>query len=176
MVVMCVFALSSPSLQERFVHIKHDFAHFQQGNYSTSLGYRLAIWDVGLNGIAEQPLFGHGTGAPERYFEDTVETYKEGIYKDLPKLLRTSHYHNDWIEIGMHLGLLGIFALAFLLWSWYQSFRVHQLPVLGAVLVCYIFLAGLTDTFIIYSRIPVMLLVITAIAICWQKENRNSCI
>tara|TARA_R110002073_G_scaffold44428_5_gene123112 strand:- start:372 stop:1553 length:1182 start_codon:yes stop_codon:yes gene_type:complete len=170
-VVISVFAFSSNGLQDRLSRVKHDIEQLQQGDYSTSLGYRLAMWDVGLNGIATRPLFGHGTGMPESYFNETIKTYKGGVYKDLKKFQRTSHYHNDWIEMGMHLGLLGILALTFLLWSWYQTFKVHHLRVLGIALVSYIFLAGLTDAFIIYSRIPMLLLVITAITISWQEEN-----
>ena len=173
-IVITVFCFNSAVLQQRFVQINHDITLLQQGDYSTSVGYRLALWDVGIKGITEQPLFGHGTGTPEAYFEETVVTYKGGIYRDIPKFHRTSHYHNDWIEIGMHLGMLGILALAFFLWSWYQSFRNHQFPVLGATLISYIFVAGLTDTFIIYSRIPLLLLVITAIIINYQEANIKS--
>lgn len=171
--VATVFAFHSNVLQERLVQVRHDVELLQQGNYSSSVGYRIAMWDVGIDGIAKKPWFGHGTGMTVRYFENAVVTYKDGRYKDLPAFHRTSHYHNDWVEIGMHLGLLGIAALAFLLWRWYQSFRVHELPIFGATIVCYIFLAGLTDSFILYSRIPVLLLVITAIAIFLQQENRK---
>lgn len=170
MIVMVVFVLNSVTLQERLIQIERDIALLQQDNYSSSMGYRIAIWDVGIDGIAKKPWLGHGTGMPVSYFERAIVTYKDGIYKDLPEFQSTSHYHNDWIEIGMHLGLLGIMALAFLLWRWYQSFRVHQLPILGATLVCYIFLAGLTDSFILYNRIPILLLIITAITISWQRE------
>jgi O-antigen ligase len=153
------------------MQVKNDIELLQQGNYSSSLGYRLAMWDVGLHGIAERPFLGHGTGMPESYFDDTIQTYKNGVYKDLPKFQETSHYHNDWIEIAMHIGILGILALMFLLWSWYQAFERKQLKLLGTGLVGYIFLAGFTDAFIIFSRTPVLLLLITAIAMSWQREK-----
>jgi len=41
-------------------------------------------------------------------------------------------------------------------------------------LVFFIFLSGLTDTFALYSKIPTFLVVITAIAIAWQKEREGS--
>lgn len=170
MIVIAIFAFNSTVFQERIIQVKHDIELLQQGNYSSSVGYRIAIWDVGIDGIAKKPLLGHGTGMPVSYFEDTIVTYKDGVYKELPAFQRTSHYHNDWIEIGMHLGLLGILALSFLFWNWYRTFKVHQLPILGATLVCYIFLAGLTDSFILYNRIPILLLIITAITISWQRE------
>jgi len=168
--IVLVFAYSG-ALQQRLVQVEADIELARQGKYDTSLGYRFAVWDVGLHGIVEKPLFGHGTGIPESYFEKTVMTYKNGIYKDLPKYMETSHYHNDWIEIGMHLGALGFLAFAFLLRSWFQTLKACRLSILGAALVCFIFVSGLTDTFALYSKIPTFLLVITAVAITWQKER-----
>jgi O-antigen ligase len=173
LIIIVVFTYGNDTLQERLIQVQSDIKLSQQGKYDTSLGYRLAVWDVGLHGIAEKPLFGHGTGVPESYFEKTVVTYKGGLYKDLPKYLETSHYHNDWIEIGMHVGALGLLAFAFLLWSWYQTLKAYQVPILGAALVCFIFVSGLTDTFALYGKIPNLLLVITAVAIGLQKENRG---
>ena len=170
--IAVVFAYNSPVFQDRWAQAKNDIELLQQGNYSSSLGYRLAMWDVGLHGIAERPLLGYGTGMPESYFENTILTYKNGIYKNLPEFEETAHYHNDWIEIAMHIGIPGILALLFLLWSWYQIFSKNQLGILGVGLVSYIFLAGLTDTFIIFSRTQILLLMITAIAMNWQS-GRN---
>jgi O-antigen ligase len=83
------------------------------------------------------------------------------------------HYHNDLIEMGVYLGVLGIAAYILLLWGWFQSFRVCGLDVLGATLISFIFLAGLSDEILIYGQIPSLLLVITAIAIVWQREHGN---
>jgi len=172
-IMVVFFAHNNGNLHERLVQAQSDIELSKRGKYDNSLGYRLAVWDVGLHGIAQKPLFGHGTGVPESYFEETVVTYKDGRYKDLPKFLETSHYHNDWIEIGMHIGALGILAFSFLLWSWYQSLKTYQLSILGAALVCFIFISGLTDTFALFSKIPTLLLVITAVAIGLQKESRG---
>ncbi len=169
MIVILLFAMSSNVFQERLELVERDLNSVLQGDYMTSLGYRFAVWDVGVHGIAERPLLGYGTGMPEIYFEETIQTYKNGIYKSLPEFQKTSHYHNDWIEIGMHLGGLGIFVFIFLLWSWFQTFKNHQLSLLGIVLICYVFIAGLTDTFLLYNRVPIILLVVTAIMICWQR-------
>ena len=171
LMIASIFAYSSPVFQDRWAQFSSDIKLLQQGNYSSSLGYRLAMWDVGLHGIAERPL-GHGTGAAESYFESTILTYKNGLYKDLPEFQKTSHYHNDWIEIGMHIGIPGMLALLFLFWGWYQSLNRNRLGILGIGLVSYIFLSGLTETFIIFSRTQILLLIITAIAISWQREVR----
>lgn len=171
MIVAGIFAYSSPVFQERLLLIKSDIASLQQGHYNSSLGYRLAMWDVGLHAIAERPLTGYGTGMPGRYFDAEIQTYKGGLYKDLPAFQKTSHYHNDWIEIGMHVGISGMLALLFLYWAWYQAFKRSGLGILGAGLVTYIVLAGLTDAFLIFSRMPVLLLTITALAMSSHKQK-----
>ncbi len=169
--VIVVFAHHSDSFQKRLVAAQSDIELSQQGKYDSSLGYRLAMWDVGLHGIAQRPWFGHGTGMPSRYFDETVVTYKDGLYKDLPGWLKTYHYHNDWIEIGMQIGALGLLAYAFLLWSWFRTLRACRLTILGAALVCFIFVSGLVETLVFFRQTLYLLLVITAIAIVWQKEN-----
>ena len=58
-----------------------------------------------------------------------------------------------------------------LLWGWFQTLRAHRLTTLGIALVCFIFLAGITDVLFIYGQIPSLLLVITAIAIGWKEAE-----
>ena len=170
-IAAAAFAYSSPVFQDRLSQIKSDVELLQQDDYRSSLGYRLAMWDVGLHGIAERPLTGYGTGAPERYFEHTILTYKDGIYKNLVEFQKTSHFHNDWIEIGLHVGIPGMLALLFLMVSWCRVFKNAGLSILGTGLISYVLLSGLTDTFLIFSRTPILLLIITAIALVWQTRQ-----
>ena len=103
---------------------------------------------------------------------DFSGAYKGGIYKNLREFHdRILHYHNDWIEIGMHLGALGLAAYAYLLWSWYKTFSLHRMASLGAALVSFIFLCGVTDNLVFFRQTFYLLLVLTAIGIGWQKWN-----
>ena len=167
-----VFAYNSSNFQQRLTQARHDLELSRTGNYGSSIGYRLALWDIGLHGIAERPLLGHGTGMAINYFKKNVETYKGGAYKNLREFHDDIlHYHNDWIEIGMHLGALGLAAYAYLLWSWYKTFSLHRMASLGAALVCFIFLCGVTDNLVFFRQTFYLLLVLTAIGIAWQKWN-----
>ena len=74
----------------------------------------------------------------------------------------------------MHLGGLGIIALAFLMFSWLRIFQESQLFNLGIAFVSYIVLAGMTDTFLLYNRVPPILLVITALLVCWQRAKMRN--
>ena len=170
-IIIGVFTYSSNNFHERVFQVQTDIELIQQESYGTSGGYRLAMWDVGLHAITQRPWFGYGTGMAASAFEQTAETYKEGRYKSLANYQKNMHYHNDLIEMGVYLGALGLLAYAFLLWGWFQTLRAHKLTTLGIALVCLIFLAGLTDVIFIYSQIPSLLLVVTAIAIGWKEAE-----
>lgn len=166
-----LFTYNSESFQQRLIQAKKDIELTQRYKFDSSLGYRLALWDVGLHGLVESPIFGHGTGMAAGYFDETIETYKNGRYKDIREFATTYHYHNDWIEIGMHVGVLGLLAYAFFLWAWFQSLKKHKRTILGASIVCFFFFLGLTDTVVFYRRTFYLLFAITAIAIGWERAN-----
>lgn len=173
LLVVIAFAYTSPVISERWQQARLDFENIRLGQYNNSIGYRLALWDVGLQGIAEKPLLGHGTGMPEQYFDQVVVHYKNGIYANLPVFQQTSHYHNDWIEIGMHLGIVGMASLMYLLWAWYGALAQARLSLPAVAMVSFVFFSGLTETFLLFARMPVFLLVITALAVSWQRLRLN---
>ena len=171
-IMMGTFAYQSNSFQSRFSKIETELVQSEQGENQTSVGLRRAFYEIGLNAISQRSWFGYGTGMAQKAFAENAEDYQGGRFKDVASF-KNLHYHNDLIEMGVYLGLLGISAYLFLLWGWFQSLRVHGLTVLGATLVCFIFMAGLTDVILIYGQIPSLLLVITAIAITWQRGYGN---
>ena len=171
-VMMGAFAYHSTTFQSRFSQIEIELVQSEQGENLTSVGMRRSFYVIGLNAISQRPWFGYGTGMAQKAFAENAEVYQVGRFKDVSST-HNLHYHNDLIEMGVYLGLLGISAYLLLLWGWFQSLRVRGLTVLGATLVCFIFMAGLTDVILIYGQIPSLLLVITAIGIVWQKEYGN---
>jgi O-antigen ligase len=171
-VMMGAFAYQSSAFQSRFSLIETELVQSVKGENQTSVGYRHAFYEIGLNAIAQRPWFGYGTGMAQKAFAENAEVYQGGRFKDAASFYNL-HFHNDFIEMGVYLGLLGILAYLFLLWGWFQSLRVRGLTVLGATLVCFIFMAGLTDVILIWGQIPSLLLAITAIAITWQREYGN---
>jgi O-antigen ligase len=171
-VMMGTFAYHSSAFQSRFSLIQTELVQSEQGENNSSTGERRALYEIGINAISQRPWFGHGTGMAQKSFGEIAESYQEGRFKSVADMHHL-HFHNDLIEMGVHLGLLGISAYLFLLWGWFQSLRVRGLTILGTTLVCFIFMAGLTDVILIYGQIPSLLLVITAIAITWQREYGN---
>lgn len=171
--LVLVFSWNSHALQKRIMLAEQDITLSQENNYNTSLGYRIAVWDIGLHGIMQRPLTGYGTGMAQGYLDRMAATYKGGIYRDTPKFAPTSHFHNDWIDIGMRVGVPGMLVLAFLLWGWLQIFRNHGLTALGMSLAGLILIFGCTETLVVYRKILTFLLVVTALAVGWQRVNRQ---
>jgi len=173
-IAVTTFSSGSDVFHQRVALAKDSIDSIQAGNHATSIGYRAADIDVGLHGISQRPVFGHGTGMSVSYFEKTIPTYKDGLYKELTKFIKPTsdyHYHNEWIDLGLNIGLLGIISFIFLLWAWYQTMKKHNLSTMGVALVCYVFLIGQTNLIVHERKALFLLLIITAITIAYQKNN-----
>ena len=167
-----IFAYQSSIFQERITQAQTDIELSERGENQTSVGQRRAFFEVGLYAITQRPWFGYGTGMAKKAFDENAETYEGGRYKDVASF-HNLHYHNDLIEMGVYLGALGIAAYILLLWGWFKTLRMRQMTILGATLVFFVFMAGLTDVFFFYGQIPSLLLVITSIAIIWGNMGQR---
>ena len=78
----------------------------------TSMGQRYMFWRYSLKLIAEKPLLGHGTGS----FAKEYERVAQG------EPLMAKNPHNEFLMIGVQLGLLGLLIyLGFLASQYYLS-------------------------------------------------------
>lgn len=172
-----IFTASSDVIVNRAGAAVSDIELIQQGKFNTSIGYRLANLDVALDGMMKHPITGIGTGQTAKYFDNQIITYKDGIYKDLPRYYDRYkyhfHYHNDWADIGLNSGIPGIIAFALVLLCWYRTLYNNGLPIIAASMICYVFLLGLTDVLVLERPVFLLLLMITGIAITLQKTNNN---
>lgn len=76
-----------------------------QGNYDTSLGMRVALWEIGLKAFREMPLFGHGVGA-------TQLLIKQGFQDQFAMDAGFNHFHNGFLTALVQAGILGAVTLA----------------------------------------------------------------
>lgn len=76
-----------------------------QGDYDTSLGMRVALWDIGLKAFREMPLFGHGVGA-------TQLLIKQGFQDQFGMDAGFNHFHNGFLTALVQAGALGAATLA----------------------------------------------------------------
>jgi O-antigen ligase len=76
-----------------------------QGDYDTSVGIRVALWEIGLKAFREMPLFGHGVSA-------TQLLIKQGFQDQFGLSLGFNHFHNGFLTALVQAGILGAVTLA----------------------------------------------------------------
>ena len=76
-----------------------------QGDYDTSLGMRIALWDIGLKAFREMPLFGHGADA-------TQFLIRQGFHDQFGMDVGFNHFHNGFLTALVQAGILGAATLA----------------------------------------------------------------
>ena len=75
------------------------------GDYTTALGLRVALWDIGLKAFREAPLFGHGMGA-------VSPLMMKGFQEQYGMTAGFSHFHNGFLTALVGAGILGAVTLA----------------------------------------------------------------
>ncbi|MFB9983406.1 O-antigen ligase family protein [Mesorhizobium kowhaii] len=74
-------------------------------NYDTSLGIRVALWEIGLRAFHDMPVFGHGAGASQLLI-------KQGFHDQFAMDTGFSHFHNGFLTALVQAGILGAVTLA----------------------------------------------------------------
>ena len=104
-----------PTLQHRTAKALQEMAQFQadpaagQGA-NTSVGQRLAHWQLAYRMGWEHPLTGWGD---DGYKQEKERLIAQGAASSV--LAPFGHAHNDWLELWAKKGLLGVLALALLM-------------------------------------------------------------
>lgn len=103
-IVVAVFGFEMISGRLDFLRSDWDMlgAH---GSSDTSLGIRVALWEIGLKAFREMPLFGHGVGASQLLI-------KQGFQDLFAKSEGFNHFHNGFLTALVQAGILGAMTLA----------------------------------------------------------------
>jgi len=98
----------STNISSRVQQALQDIIHYEPGISRSSLGMRLDWWGNSIELIRERPLFGHGTGA---FAVRQQELINGG------DTMPTDNPHNEYLFIGVQLGLTGLALFLALLTS-----------------------------------------------------------
>ncbi|MDX8531121.1 O-antigen ligase family protein [Mesorhizobium sp. VK25A] len=104
------------------------------GDHSTALGLRVAMWEIGFSAFREMPIFGHGIAASRALM-------KQGLQDQFGLSQGFSHFHNGFLTALVEAGLLGALALASIFvvaaWNAARTLRLSVDPVerFGATMV-----------------------------------------
>ncbi|MBI3302308.1 MAG: O-antigen ligase family protein [Deltaproteobacteria bacterium] len=110
---------------------------------------RSQIWQANLDMIRERPLLGWGYG--------NYKKFRDPYYQRYPAADTTAHAHNNFLQMWVDGGLIGVGAFLFLFWvilhAGWQAYRLlpaaaeplHSLALGGALGVAGFLLGGLTQ-------------------------------
>ncbi|CCV12506.1 O-antigen ligase [Mesorhizobium sp. STM 4661] len=103
---LAIAALGFHIILDRAEFLRSDWeALAAHGDHNTALGFRVAMWQIGLDAFREMPFFGHGVGATSRLI-------KQGFHDQFGMDKGFSHFHNGFLTALVEAGILGAVALA----------------------------------------------------------------
>lgn len=107
----------SSSFKDRINEIASDVQLYQQGNPFSSVGRRMSYSENSLNLIKAHPIIGTGTGS---------FAYDYANIQPTPEIL-TVNPHNEYLNIGVQFGLIGLALLIFMFYvHWSDSRKLPQ--------------------------------------------------
>jgi O-antigen ligase len=125
-----VLWLSKNAITERVSQTYHEYHQIQQGNYSTSIGQRLEMWETAYE-IVPFPNF-IGLGKEHRTRKKELSQTKNMHYFTV----NAYHYHNQFIDAYVKKGLVGLAGIVLLLgFPFYYFFKERGTSSLGGVAV-----------------------------------------
>ncbi|PTE09678.1 O-antigen ligase family protein [Mesorhizobium helmanticense] len=103
---LAIAALGFHIILDRAEFLRSDWdALMAHGEHNTALGFRVAMWQIGVDAFREMPFFGHGVGATSRLI-------KQGFHDQFGMDKGFSHFHNGFLTVLVEAGILGAVALA----------------------------------------------------------------
>lgn len=97
----------SNSVNQGINKAKSDINLYLNGDSNTPVGLRLEWQKTSIQLIKEKPFFGHGTGSFKNEYNKKIKFNN--------KLQESNNPHNDYLWLGVELGMTGIFLLISLL-------------------------------------------------------------
>ncbi|WP_246674519.1 O-antigen ligase family protein [Mesorhizobium sp. B4-1-3] len=113
-VAVVIAAIGSRVVLDRTDFLVSDWdALNANGDHSTALGLRVAMWEIGFAAVRKMPIFGHGISASRALM-------KQGFHEQFGLSAGFSHFHNGFLTAMVEAGLLGALALAsiFIVAAW----------------------------------------------------------
>lgn len=106
------------NFKERFNLIHSEINQYKQGSFATSVGLRLEFYHNSFKLLKKHPWIGTGTGS---FAQDYLSVSSD-------KQFATQNPHNEYLNIAVQFGLLGIMVLLslFIVHAW-TSFRLQGL-------------------------------------------------
>lgn len=179
LVLGTLYLTPSTGVKMRFdLAVKQMQMYRHMGDSDTSVGERLGAWRIALSQIPTRPLLGWS------YKDYSAERQRLFVEKKIDSnVLALVNTHNNYIEVALHQGLVGLLALLSLYFYAFWRFcrrlthpdiTVRVLAVSGASLLASFFMFGMTQ--VILGRNNGILFFLMTLCIFWgcmRHEERK---
>ncbi|WP_245447496.1 O-antigen ligase [Nitratireductor sp. OM-1] len=99
-VALLLLVLTSGLIVSRFDALWQNVDRLMAGgDYNTSIGLRVALWESGVRLFAESPILGHG-------MQNTSALIKEHVLRDFGIEVGFTHFHNGFMTIFIEGGIV----------------------------------------------------------------------
>lgn len=162
-----ILLLSWSTLISRLQTTESELHSIKNGNFDTSIGLRLQMYQEGVVLFLEKPILGHG-----RIYKEQFVPSDELSMRAINTMV--NHFHNNFIDKLVISGVVGLVLLLFLLcYPAYYSFRYKRNKALFFVVPpLYFSLIAMTDSpFRNGDTISTYLLVMSVIFLLGQQDK-----
>ena len=165
----------SPNFKERSNEAKAELINIKSnddGQYRGSFGQRLGAWIVGVEIIKDNPIIGVGVSTEMVALQQYIKEDPQLKNKDLETVYYIFHYHNEYMQTTVQLGLIGLFLYFFI---WYALLKlsiadknINNLRIIFIV----VFLTASNVETIFHNQFPMSLFALfVGIFIHYSKEG-----
>ncbi|WP_160117491.1 O-antigen ligase family protein [Vibrio algivorus] len=126
----------------RYHQTQYEIHQIQKGNLNTSIGIRFQIWNSGTHTLLEHPFIGIGS---KNFRPEFKKHFEQGIITKNIMYFNPMHYHNQFIDMAVKNGLIGLVLFLGIFFVFLLKQRKVTIYSLSSVYVIVIFICGLTD-------------------------------
>ncbi|MCG9597809.1 O-antigen ligase family protein [Vibrio sp. Isolate25] len=154
-----------PMINERIDRTVAEFNSISKGNYETSIGARLALWELGADVWIEVPI----TGAGDVVLEKKISEVPNRV------AYRQPHLHNQYVDTLARYGLVGLSIM--MVWLFYPkklNRAKEEESVITQVLIMLLFIAGLSDVPFHHTHVVYLFTLVVGVFSLNQMDSRSS--
>ena len=164
----------SPVFKERFDAGSAEVSKMQEGHnskYEGSFGIRLGAWIISKDIIKDNFFFGTGSGTENKKLYEYAKNHSDKSLQPIQELI---NFHNQYIQIFVRLGLIGIILYIFM---WYYigklDIKERNISNLRYIFITVFFTASQVEN-IFENQFPMaMFALFIGIFIVMNKENEK---
>ena len=165
--IIVMIGFFSKPIYERYREGVTDISSYQNNDSNTSLGARLAMYEIGFDILKEAPLSFRSVESRDRRMHEIVDQrgYLAGAL-----IFSNVHLHNELIEAASLKGIAGIFlTLLFYFSLLYTTYQYRQLGLFALTLA--IIGVGLSDVILWARSIPIIIITALILLILMRKKT-----